>query len=98
VRKDYEPGVLAPSQKSSSEILNAHLSELKPGSSSVRHRHTTEAYLYCVKGHGFTVVNYEGEPEQVVEWSAGTLFAPACHPAPWPGPPRPWSERPGAAP
>ena len=123
MRKDYEPGVLAPSQKSASEltardafnrehppltglvvphdlrkmelperpwrnnrgqwfdlaeyeILNAHLSELKPGSCSVRHRHTTEAYLYCVKGHGFTVVNYEGEPEQVVEWSEGTLFAP----------------------
>jgi gentisate 1,2-dioxygenase len=22
------------------------------------------------------VINYEGEPEQVVEWSEGTLFAP----------------------
>jgi gentisate 1,2-dioxygenase len=39
-------------------------------------RHTTEAYLYCVKGHGFTVVNYEGEPEKVIEWSEGMLFAP----------------------
>lgn len=123
MRDDYQPGVLAPSQKSPSElaardafnrehppikglvvqhdlrkmelperpwrnnrgqwfdlagyeILNAHVSELKPGSGSVRHRHTTEAYLYCVKGYGFTVVNYEGEPEQVIEWSEGTLFAP----------------------
>jgi quercetin dioxygenase-like cupin family protein len=58
------------------EVLNAHLSELKPGSQSVRHRHTTEAYLYCVKGKGFSVINYEGEPEEVVEWSEGTLFAP----------------------
>jgi quercetin dioxygenase-like cupin family protein len=58
------------------EVLNAHLAELKPGSHSVRHRHTTEAYLYVVKGHGFSVINYEGEPEQVVEWSEGTLFAP----------------------
>jgi gentisate 1,2-dioxygenase len=58
------------------EVLSAHLSELKPGSPSVRHRHTTEAYLYCVKGYGFTVVNHEGEAEQVVEWSEGTLFAP----------------------
>ena len=123
MRKDYLPGVLAPSQKSESElaardefnrkhppieglvvphdlrkmelqerpwrnnrgqwfdlanyeVLNAHLAELKPGSHSVRHRHTTEAYLYCVKGRGFTVCNYEGEPEQVIEWSEGTLFAP----------------------
>jgi quercetin dioxygenase-like cupin family protein len=123
VRKDYEPGVLAASQKSESEltardefnrqhppitglavphdlrkmelperpwrnnrghwfdlaeyeVLSAHLSELKPGGASVRHRHTTEAYLYVVKGRGFSVVNYEGEPEQVVEWQEGTLFAP----------------------
>jgi quercetin dioxygenase-like cupin family protein len=123
VRKDYLPGVLAPSTRSASEIaardefnrqhppitglvvphdlrkmelperpwrnnrghwfdladyevLSAHLSELKPGDSSVRHRHTTEAYLYVVKGYGYSVVNYEGDAEQVVEWSEGTLFAP----------------------
>lgn len=58
------------------EVLNAHLAELKPGDCSVRHRHTTEAYLYVVKGHGFSVINYDGEPETVVEWSEGTLFAP----------------------
>lgn len=58
------------------EILGAHLAELKPGSCSARHRHTTEAYLYVVKGRGFSVINFEGEPEQVVEWTEGTLFAP----------------------
>ena len=58
------------------EVLNAHLAELKPGSHSARHRHTTEAYLYCVKGRGFSIINHEGEPEQIVEWSEGTLFAP----------------------
>lgn len=58
------------------EILNAHLAELKPGTPSVRHRHTTEAYLYVVKGRGFSIINFEGEPEQIVEWSEGTLFAP----------------------
>jgi hypothetical protein len=123
VRKDYLPGVLAPSTKSESElaardefnrqhppitglsvphdlrkmelperpwrnnrghwfdladyeVLSAHLAELKPGDASVRHRHTTEAYLYVVKGYGYSVLNYEGEAEQVVEWSEGTLFAP----------------------
>ncbi len=58
------------------EVLSAHIAELKPGGASKRHRHTTEAYLYVVKGFGFSVINYEGEPEQVVEWSEGTLFAP----------------------
>lgn len=58
------------------EVLSAHLSELKPGSASVRHRHTTEAYLYVVKGRGYSLINYEGEPVEAVEWSEGTLFAP----------------------
>jgi quercetin dioxygenase-like cupin family protein len=58
------------------EVLNAHLAELKPGTPSVRHRHTTEAYLYIVKGHGYSLINYDDEPVEVVEWSEGTLFAP----------------------
>lgn len=58
------------------EILNAHVSELKPGSGSVRHRHTTEAYLYVIKGRGYSVINYEDEDPAVVEWAEGTLFAP----------------------
>ncbi|WP_326836446.1 cupin domain-containing protein [Amycolatopsis rhabdoformis] len=58
------------------EVLSAHISELKPGNNSVRHRHTTEAYLYVVKGHGFSLINYDDEPIDVVEWQEGTLFAP----------------------
>jgi uncharacterized RmlC-like cupin family protein len=58
------------------EVLGAHISELMPGGKSVRHRHTTEAYLYVVKGHGFSLVNYEDDPIETVEWQEGTLFAP----------------------
>jgi hypothetical protein len=58
------------------EVLGAHISELMPGGKSVRHRHTTEAYLYVVKGHGFSLVNYEDDPIEAVEWQEGTLFAP----------------------
>jgi quercetin dioxygenase-like cupin family protein len=58
------------------EVLGAHLSELMPGRASVRHRHTTEAYLYVVKGRGYSLINYDDEPVQVVEWAEGTLFAP----------------------
>jgi hypothetical protein len=58
------------------EVLSAHISELLPGLNSVRHRHTTEAYLYVVKGHGFSLINYDEEPVEAVEWQEGTLFAP----------------------
>ena len=57
-------------------LVVADDSELMPGRQSVRHRHTTEAYLYVVKGHGYSLVNYDEEPVEVVEWSEGTLFAP----------------------
>lgn len=58
------------------EVLSAHISELKPGTPSARHRHTTEAYLYVVKGHGYSLINYDDEPVEAVEWAEGTLFAP----------------------
>lgn len=58
------------------QILSAHLAELKPGGSSVRHRHTTEAYLYIVKGRGYSIVNYEDEPPTRIDWTEGTLFSP----------------------
>lgn len=58
------------------EVLSAHIAELKPAGASVRHRHTTEAYLYIVKGHGYSLINYDEDPVEVVEWSEGTLFAP----------------------
>jgi quercetin dioxygenase-like cupin family protein len=57
-------------------VLSAHLAELAPGGNSVRHRHTTEAYIYIVKGHGFSIVNYDQEPEERIEWSEGSLFSP----------------------
>jgi hypothetical protein len=58
------------------DVLSAHIAELKPAGASVRHRHTTEAYLYIVKGNGYSVINYDEDPVEVVEWSEGTLFAP----------------------
>lgn len=61
---------------SDNNIIQAHLAELAPGGHSTRHRHTTEAYIYIVKGHGYSIVNYEGEPEQRIDWSEGTLFSP----------------------
>jgi quercetin dioxygenase-like cupin family protein len=57
-------------------VLSAHLAELSPGTNSVRHRHTTEAYIYIVAGEGYSIVNYDGEPEQRIDWVEGSLFSP----------------------
>jgi quercetin dioxygenase-like cupin family protein len=57
-------------------ILSSHLAELAPGGNSVRHRHTTEAVIYIVKGRGYSICNYEGQPEERVDWQEGTLFSP----------------------
>ncbi len=57
-------------------ILSSHLAELPPLGNSVRHRHTTEAVIYIVKGGGYSICNYEGQPEERIEWQEGTLFSP----------------------
>lgn len=57
-------------------IIQAHVSEIPPGGHTTRHRHTTEAYIYIVRGTGYSIVNYDGEPEQRVDWSEGSLFSP----------------------
>jgi quercetin dioxygenase-like cupin family protein len=54
--------------------LQPHLSELPPGHTSVKHRHTTEAVLYIVSGKGYTTVGYDGEPEQRIDWEEGDLL------------------------
>jgi quercetin dioxygenase-like cupin family protein len=57
-------------------VLSTHLAELAPGGNSVRHRHTTEAIIYIVKGRGYSICNYDGQPEERIEWEEGSLFSP----------------------
>jgi len=54
--------------------LQPHLSELPPGGISVKHRHTTEAVLYIVRGKGYTTVGYDGEEEQRIDWEEGDML------------------------
>src|SRR3954454_21402974 len=58
-------------------ILSSHLAELAPGGNSVRHRHTTEAVIYIVKGRGYSICNYEGQPEERIDRQEGTLVLQA---------------------
>ena len=57
------------------EVLNAHLAELKPGSASVRHRHTTEAVIYIVRGVGHTIISWDGVNKQRIDWEEGDMFS-----------------------
>lgn len=57
-------------------ILQAHLSEIPPHGATTRHRHTTEAYIYIVKGSGYSLINYEGEDIVKVDWEEGMIFSP----------------------
>lgn len=54
--------------------LQPHLSELPADSASVKHRHTTEAVLYIVKGKGYTTIQYDGEEEQRIDWEEGDML------------------------
>lgn len=54
--------------------LQPHVSEMPPGGHSVKHRHTTEAVLYIVRGEGHTTIHYDGQPEERIDWSEGDLL------------------------
>lgn len=54
--------------------LQPHVSELPPGGASVKHRHTTEAVLYIVRGTGHSVIHYDGEPEERIDWAEGDML------------------------
>ena len=54
--------------------LQPHLSELPAGGFSVKHRHTTEAVLYIVRGTGHTIMHFDGQPEERVDWQEGDLL------------------------
>jgi quercetin dioxygenase-like cupin family protein len=54
--------------------LQPHLSELPAGGVSVKHRHTTEAVLYIVRGKGHTTVGYDGQEEERIDWEEGDLL------------------------
>ena len=55
--------------------LQPHVSELPPNGHSVNHRHTTEAVIYIVKGHGHTVISWDGEDEERIDWEEGDMFS-----------------------
>ena len=55
--------------------LQPHLSELPPKGASVNHRHTTEAVIYIVSGHGHSVISWDGGKPERIDWEEGDMFS-----------------------
>ncbi len=55
--------------------LQPHISELPPLKASVNHRHTTEAVIYIVSGKGHTIISWDGEEPQRIDWEEGDMFS-----------------------
>jgi gentisate 1,2-dioxygenase len=56
--------------------IDAHISELAPGSHNNEHRHLNEALIYILKGRGHSLIEtVEGEKIRI-DWSEGDLLSP----------------------
>jgi gentisate 1,2-dioxygenase len=59
--------------------MHAHISEFGVGTYKKAHRHDAGAHIFCVTGHGYSLLWQDGEdPVNTVrvEWKPGTLYAP----------------------
>jgi hypothetical protein len=59
--------------------LHAHISEFGVGTYKKAHRHDAGAHIFCVTGHGYSLLWKDGEdPVNTVrvDWKPGTLYAP----------------------
>ena len=59
--------------------MHSHISEFGVGTYKKAHRHDAGAHIFCVTGHGYSLLWTDGEdPVNTVrvEWKPGTLYAP----------------------
>jgi quercetin dioxygenase-like cupin family protein len=59
--------------------MHAHISEFGVGTYKKAHRHDAGAHIFCVTGHGYSLLWEDGEDPvgtKRVNWKYGTLYAP----------------------
>ena len=59
--------------------MHAHISEFGVGTYKKAHRHDAGAHIFCVTGHGYSLLWKDGEDPvgtKRVNWKYGTLYAP----------------------
>ena len=55
-------------------VLDAHISEIRPGGHGKKHRHSNEAIVYVLAGRGYSVIEKEGTDPKRFDWREGSLL------------------------
>ena len=56
--------------------MHAHSSEMPVGTYKKAHRHGADFHVMCVTGNGYSLLWYEDDEFERIDWEHGTVFAP----------------------